>query len=54
MSAQTKNQYSMQDPTKQYPQPKSEDQPQFAPGLAQESSFVTGEVYGVAGGNHLP
>lgn len=36
MSAQTKNQYAMQDPTKQYPQPKFEDQPQSAPGLAQD------------------
>ena len=30
------NQYAMQDPTKQYPQPKFEDQPQSAPGLAQD------------------
>ncbi len=29
------NQYAMQDPLKQYPQPKFEDQPQSAPGLAQ-------------------
>ncbi len=36
MNAQTKNQYAMQDPTKQYPQPKFEDQPQSAPGLAQD------------------
>jgi len=36
MSAQTKNQYAMQDPTKQYPQPKFEDQPQSAPGLARD------------------
>ena len=32
--AETPNQYAMQDPTKQYPQPKFEDQPQSAPGLA--------------------
>ena len=31
-----KNQYAMQDPTKQYPQPKFEDQPQSAPGLARD------------------
>ncbi len=30
------NQYAMQDPIKQYPQPKFEDQPQSAPGLAQD------------------
>ena len=36
MDAPTKNQYAMQDPTKQYPQPKFEDQPQSAPGLAQD------------------
>ena len=36
MNAQTKNQYAMQDPTKQYPQPKFEDQPQPAPGLARD------------------
>ncbi len=36
MSAQTKNQYAMQHPTKQYLQPKFEDQPQSAPGLAQD------------------
>ena len=36
MDAQTKNQYAMQDPTKQYPQPKFEDQPQSAPGLARD------------------
>ena len=36
MNAQTKNQYAMQDPTKQYPQPKFEDQPQSAPGLARD------------------
>ncbi len=34
--SQTLNQYAMQDPTKQYPQPKFEDQPQSAPGLAQD------------------
>ena len=38
MNAPTKNQYAMQDPTKQYPQPKFEDQPQSAPGLAQDMS----------------
>ena len=31
-----KNQYAMQDPTKQYPQPKFEDQRQSAPGLARD------------------
>ena len=36
MNAPTKNQYAMQDPTKQYPQPKFEDQPQSAPGLARD------------------
>ena len=36
MSAQTKNQYAMQDPTKQYPNPKFEEQPQSAPGLARD------------------
>lgn len=36
MSAQLKNQYAMQDPTKQYPQPKFEEQPQSAPGLARD------------------
>ncbi len=36
MNAQTKNQYAMQDPTKQYPQPKFEEQPQSAPGLARD------------------
>ncbi len=30
------NQYSMQDPLTQYPQPKFEDQPQSAPGLARD------------------
>jgi NAD(P)-dependent dehydrogenase (short-subunit alcohol dehydrogenase family) len=30
------NQYTMQDPTKQYPQPKFDKQPQSAPGLAQD------------------
>ena len=33
---QTPNQYAMQDPTKQYPQPKFEDQPLSAPGLAKD------------------
>lgn len=32
----THNQYDMQDPTKQYPQPDFDKQPQSAPGLAQE------------------
>jgi NAD(P)-dependent dehydrogenase (short-subunit alcohol dehydrogenase family) len=32
----THNQYEMQDPTKQYPQPKFDEQPQSAPGLASE------------------
>ena len=36
MSGHTQNQYAMQDPTKQYPQPKFDRQPQSAPGLAQE------------------
>ena len=31
-----KNQYAMQDPLTQYPQPNFEDQPQSAPGLAQD------------------
>jgi len=34
--SQTLNQYAMQDPTKQYPQPKFDKQPQSAPGLAQD------------------
>ena len=33
---QMPNQYAMQDPTKQYPQPKFATQPQSAPGLAQD------------------
>ena len=33
---QTLHQYEMQDPLKQYPQPKFEEQPQSAPGLAQD------------------
>ena len=36
MNAQPKNQYAMQDPRKQYPQPKFEEQPQSAPGLARD------------------
>ncbi len=32
----TKNQYEMQDPTKQYPMPKFDEQPQSAPGLAKD------------------
>ena len=36
MSGQTSNQYTMQDPTKQYPQPEFEKQPQSAPGLARD------------------
>ncbi len=32
----TLNQYAMQDPTTQYPQPKFDEQPQSAPGLARE------------------
>jgi NAD(P)-dependent dehydrogenase (short-subunit alcohol dehydrogenase family) len=36
MSGQAPNQYAMQDPTKQYPQPKFDKQPQSAPGLASE------------------
>lgn len=36
MSTSTKNQYAMQDPVKQYPHPKFEEQPQSAPGLAQD------------------
>ena len=31
----TQNQYTKQDPTKQYPQPKFEEQTQSAPGLAR-------------------
>ena len=34
----TKNQYAMQDPVKQYPQPNFPKQPQSAPGLAQDMS----------------
>ncbi len=36
MSGQTQNQWAMQDPTKQYPQPKFDQQPQPAPGLARD------------------
>ena len=36
MTGQTPNQYAMQDPLTQYPQPKFDRQPQSAPGLAQE------------------
>jgi NAD(P)-dependent dehydrogenase (short-subunit alcohol dehydrogenase family) len=36
MSSSTPNQYAMQDPTKQYPQPKFHEQPQSAPGLAKD------------------
>ncbi len=36
MNAQPKNQYAMQDPTKQYPQPEFEEQPQSAAGLAKD------------------
>lgn len=32
----TRNQFDMQDPLTQYPQPKFEEQPQSAPGLAQD------------------
>jgi NAD(P)-dependent dehydrogenase (short-subunit alcohol dehydrogenase family) len=35
-SATTANQYSMQDPTQQYPRPPFEQQPQKAPGLASK------------------
>ena len=38
MATETKNQYAMQDPTKQYPAPEFGEQPQSAPGLAQEMS----------------
>lgn len=34
--ALTRNQYEMQDPTKQYPTPKFDEQPQSAPGLARD------------------
>jgi len=34
--SQTQNPYAMQDPIKQYPQPKFKKQPQSAPGLAQD------------------
>jgi NAD(P)-dependent dehydrogenase (short-subunit alcohol dehydrogenase family) len=36
--ATTKNQYTIQDPLKQYPQPEFAQQPQSPPGLAQEMS----------------
>jgi NAD(P)-dependent dehydrogenase (short-subunit alcohol dehydrogenase family) len=36
MATTTKNQYEMQDPLKQYPQPKFSEQTQSAPGLAQD------------------
>ena len=36
MDGHTPNQYAMQDPTTQYPQPKFHKQPQSAPGLAQD------------------
>lgn len=36
MSGTTQNQWAMQDPTKQYPQPKFDKQPQSAPGLESE------------------
>ena len=36
MSNSVPNQYAMQDPTKQYPQPKFDKQPQSAPGLARD------------------
>jgi NAD(P)-dependent dehydrogenase (short-subunit alcohol dehydrogenase family) len=36
MSNSTKNQYAMQDPVKQYPHPKFEEQLQSPPGLAQD------------------
>ena len=36
MSGSTKTQYAMQDPIKQYPSPKFEEQPQSAPGLARQ------------------
>ncbi|CAD6556481.1 putative oxidoreductase YghA [Paraburkholderia hiiakae] len=55
----TVNQYAMQDPTNQYPGPEFARQPaELAPiyvvPASQESSFVTGEIYGATGGNHLP
>ncbi len=34
----TLNQYDMQDPTRQYPQPEFDEQPQSAPGLSSEMS----------------
>jgi NAD(P)-dependent dehydrogenase (short-subunit alcohol dehydrogenase family) len=37
-TATTKNQFAMQDPLKQYPQPEFDKQPQSEPGLAQEMS----------------
>ncbi len=36
MSATTPNQYAMQDPLTQYPQPKFDEQPQSAPGLSKD------------------
>ncbi len=36
MPDQTPNQYAMQDPLKQYPQPKFDEQPQSAPGLSRD------------------
>ncbi len=36
MSAHAKNQYAMQDPRTQYPQPKFSEQPQSAPGLSKD------------------
>ena len=38
MASHVKNQYAMQDPTKQYPSSEFDKQPQHVPGLAQEMS----------------
>jgi hypothetical protein len=58
MMVATGNQYAMQDPTKQYPQPPFRQPAELAsvyvPLASQESSFLNGEVYVVMGGNHLP
>ncbi|RAS22087.1 enoyl-ACP reductase-like protein [Paraburkholderia bryophila] len=50
----TRDQFTMQDPTtmKRPGQP-AELSPVYVLLASQESSFVTGEVYGVTGGNHL-
>jgi hypothetical protein len=47
------NQHAMQDPTKLYPHPKSEEQVQSPLGLAKDMSPKPA-IYGVAGGHPLP